>query len=228
MKTKHTRGQRGLVEAELVHASLLEVERGGLEGFGLRCAARAIGCDVATLSYHFGSKEGLERAIADRLQSEVAAPKPDLTWQARLTAMARSYRQVAKRYPNAFPLLLRFWSTGPSDLQICEEWHRTHFDAGLREADMPAVGFATYAAILGVCAGEIGGLLNKPSAEALSEVEGQSDLPLTKKLLPAFARLSEDEVFDAAIAILISGIESLVAKQGSRKPKPRGRRTKSH
>lgn len=93
---------------------------------------------------------------------------------------------------------------------------------------MPAVGFATYAAILGVCAGEIGGLLNKPSAEALSEVEGQSDLPLTKKLLPAFARLSEDEVFDAAIAILISGIESLVAKQGSRKPKPRGRRTKSH
>ncbi len=228
MKTKHTRGQRGLVEAELVYASLLEVERGGLEGFGLRCAARAIGCDVATLSYHFGSKEGLERAIADRLQSEVAAPKPDLIWQTRLTEMARSYREIAKRYPNAFPLLLRFWSTGPGELQICEEWHRAHFDAGLREADIPAVGFATYAAILGVCAGEIGGLLNKPSPEALSEVQGQSDLPFTKKLLPAFARLSEDDVFDAAIAILISGIESQVAKQGSRKPKPRVPRTKSH
>ncbi len=228
MKTKHTRGQRGLIEAELVHASLLEVERGGLEGFGLRCAARAIGCDVATLSYHFGSKEGLERAIADRLQSEVAAPKPHLTWQARLTAMARSYRQIAKRYPNAFPLLLRFWSTGPGEMQICEEWYRAHFDAGLHEADIPAVGLATYAAILGVCAGEIGGLLNKPSAEALKEVEGQSDLPLTKKLLPAFTRLSEDEVFDAAIAILISGIESQVAKQGLQKPKPRARQTKSH
>lgn len=227
MKTKHPRGQRGLVEAELVHASLMEVERGGLDGFGLRCAARAIGCDVATLSYRFGSKEGLERAIADRLHEEVTPPKPQLKWQARLTAMARAYRQIAKRYPNAFPLLLRFWTTGPRELQICEEWHQALYDAGLREVEIPVVGFATYAAILGVCAGEIGGLLNKPSAEALSEVEGQNNLPLTKKLLPIYANLGDNDVFDSAINILLSGIETQVAKQRLRGKKRRIRRPKS-
>jgi len=213
MKTRHSRGQRGLLEADLVEAALAEIERGGLDGFSLRCAARAIGCDVATLSYRFGSKEGLERAVADRLQGSIDAPKRDLDWQTRFIETAKAYRRLAHQYPNAFPLLLRFWTSGPQDLQLAEEWHQTLFDAGLAEANIPAASFATYAAILGVCAGEIGGLLNKPSPEMLSELEGQSGLPLTKKLLPAFARLKDDAVFDAAIANLVAGIEAQVAKQ---------------
>ena len=213
MKTRHTRGQRGLIAADLIQAALLEIERAGLEGFSLRCAARAVGCDVATLSYHFGSKEGLERAVADRLQAAVEAPERSLPWQQRFIAMANTYREIANRYPNAFPLLLRFWTTGPSDLQIAEEWHQMLFDAGLPEEDIPAVGFAIYAAILGVCSGEIGGLLSKPSADDIENIKQQSDLPLTKKLLPIFVRLRDNEVFDAAIANIVSGIEAQVAKK---------------
>jgi AcrR family transcriptional regulator len=219
MKKKHTRGQRGLIEADLVEAALAEIERGGLEGFSLRCAARAIGCDVATLSYRFGSKEGLERAIADRLHGEVEAPERRQKWQQRLVAMAVGYHDIARRFPNAFPLLLRFWTSGPRDLQLAEEWHQALYDAGLREADIPAIGCATYAAILGICAGEIGGLLSKPSAVTLSEIEGQGDLPLTKRLLPIFAKLGDNDVFDAAITNLISGIESVVAKRQERSPR---------
>lgn len=212
MKTRHTRGQRGLIAADLVQAALLEIERAGLEGFSLRCAARAVGCDVATLSYHFGSKEGLERAVADRLQAEVSPPDRALVWHERFAAMADTYRQIAKRYPNAFSLLLRFWTTGPSDLQIAEEWHQMLFDAGLPEADIPAVGFATYAAILGVCSAEIGGLLSKPSPADLENVEQQAGLPLTRKLLPILANLRDEEVFEAAITNIVSGIEAQAAK----------------
>lgn len=213
MKTTHTRGQRGLIAADLVQAALLEIERTGLEGFSLRCAARAVGCDVATLSYHFGSKEGLERAVADRLQGSVGAPERELPWQIRFIETANAYRNLAKRFPKAFPLLLRFWTSGPLDLQLAEEWYQTLLDAGLPEVEIPALSFATYAAILGVCAGEIGGLLQKPSPETLREVEDQSGLPLTKKLLPTFVRLKDDDVFNAAILNLLSGIEAQVAKQ---------------
>ncbi|MFA5955931.1 TetR/AcrR family transcriptional regulator [Hyphomicrobium sp.] len=213
MKTRHTRGQRGLVGADLVHAALLEIERAGLEGFSLRCAARAIGCDVATLSYRFGSKEGLERAVADSLQAEVEAPERRLPWQDRFIALAMAYRAISKRYPNAFALLLRFWTTGPSDLQVAEEWHQMLYDAGLPEEDIPALGFATYAAILGVCSGEIGGLLRKPTTDELENIERQPDLPLTRKLLPIFANLRDEEVFDAAITNIVSGIEAQAAKK---------------
>ncbi|MFT3730298.1 MAG: TetR/AcrR family transcriptional regulator [Hyphomicrobium sp.] len=216
METRHTRGQRGLIPAELVQAALFEIERAGLEGFSLRCAARAIGCDVATLSYRFGSKEGLERAIADRLQDEVEAPKRSLPWQDRFIAMANSYRKIAKRYPNAFALLLRFWTTGPRDLQVAEEWHQALYDAGVPENDIPALGFATYAAILGVCSGEIGGLLSKPTADDIGNIERQEGLPLTKKLLPILTRLRDEDVFDAAITNIVSGIQAEAAK----KPKP--------
>ena len=215
MKTKHTRGQRGLIAADLVRAALSEIERAGLEGFSLRCVARAIDCDVATLSYHFGSKEGLERAVADLLQSEIEASQRSLPWQRRFVATAATYRKIAKRYPNAFPLLLRFWTTGPSDLQIAEEWHQMLFDAGLPDEAIPAVGFAIYAALLGVCSGEIGGLLSKPSAADLENIEKQTDLPLTKKLLPIFARLRDDDVFDAAVTNIVFGIEAQVAKTQS-------------
>jgi AcrR family transcriptional regulator len=201
-----------LVEADLVQAALAEIERGGLEGFSLRCAARAIGCDVATLSYHFGSKEGLERAVADRLHAEIEAPERQLEWRDRFIAMAKAYRKVARCYPNAFALLLRFWTSGPRDLQIAEEWHQALYDARLSKEDIPAVGYATYAAILGVCAGEIGGLLDKPSPDDLKDIEGQSGLPLTKELLPILARLRGDDVFDAAITNIVSGIEAQAAK----------------
>ncbi|MBS0234487.1 MAG: TetR/AcrR family transcriptional regulator C-terminal domain-containing protein [Proteobacteria bacterium] len=213
MKTRHSRGQRGLLEADLVEAALAEIERGGLEGFSLRCAARAIGCDVATLSYRFGSKQGLERAIADRLQGSIEAPARDLDWQTRFVETAKAYRRLARRYPNAFPLLLRFWTSGPQDLQLAEEWYQTLFDAGLTEANIPAVSFATYAAILGVCAGEIGGLIDKPSREMLDEIEEQSGLPLIKKLLPHFHRLKDDDVFEAAVINIVAGIKAQVASQ---------------
>jgi AcrR family transcriptional regulator len=216
MKTKHARGQRGLIASDLVHAALLEIERAGLEGFSLRCAARAVGCDVATLSYHFGSKEGLERAVADRLQAEVEAPQRSLSWQRRFIAMAGAYREIAKRYPNAFALLLRFWTTGPSDLKVAEEWHQMLFDAGLPEADIPALGFATYAAILGVCSGEIGGLVSKPTEAELDEIQAHTDLPLTKKLLPIFARLRDEEVFQAAVDNILLGIEAQASQRATR------------
>ena len=213
MKTRHSRGQRGLIEADLVEASLAEIERAGLDGFSLRCAARAIGCDVATLSYHFGSKEGLERAIADSLQARIEMPRRHLKWQTRLIGGAKSYRKISKEFPHAFPLLLRFWTTGPRDLQVAEEWNQALADAGLPEEDIPALSFATYAAILGVCAGEIGGLLAKPSAEMLREIESQDGLPLSQKLLPFFAKLKDHDVFDAAIANIVAGIEAQVARR---------------
>jgi AcrR family transcriptional regulator len=208
MKKKHPRGQRGLVEADLVEAALAEIERGGLEGFSLRCAARAIGCDAATLIYRFGSKEGLERAITERLHSEIQAPSEKQKWDKRLTDLARQYRSLAKSYPQAFPLLLRFWTSGPRDLMIAEHWHRALADAGIPEAQIPAVGCATYASVLGLCTGEVSGLLGLPSAQSLSEIKDLDQFTLTRRLLPIFEELGAETVFETALNLLIVGVKT--------------------
>ena len=137
--------------SDLVKTAIVEIERRGVKGFSLRCVARAIGCDAATLSYRFGSREGLERAVADHLHSEIEAPERDLEWQQRLTSIARAYHKIARRYPNAYRLLLRFLTSGPCDPIIAEEWHRALYKAGLSESDIPAVSCAVYAAVLTTC-----------------------------------------------------------------------------
>ncbi len=208
VKKNHRRGQRGLIEADLVEGALLEIERNGLDGFSMRCAARAIGCDAATLIYHFGSKEGLERAVSDRLHGEIKAPARRLPWQKRLIALARHYRRAAQKYPEAFPLLLRFWSSGPRDLSVAEIWNEALVDAGLSDTDIPAVSFATYAAILGLCTGEARGMLGRPAMLTDAEASKLTQLPISQRLVPHFERLRADAVFEAAVTLLISGIEA--------------------
>lgn len=219
MKKKHPRGQRGLVEADLVEASLAEIERGGLEGFSLRCAARAIGCDAATLIYRFGSKEGLERAMTERLHSEIQAPNEKQNWDKRLVDLARQYRSLAQRYPQAFPLLLRFWTSGPRDLMIAEHWHRALADAGIPEAQIPAVGCATYASVLGLCTGEVSGLLGLPSEQSLTEIKDLHQFTLTRRLLPVFEGLGAETVFETALDLLIVGVKTTYAKKRMTAPR---------
>jgi AcrR family transcriptional regulator len=218
--TKRRRGQRGLVDAELVDTALREIERGGLDGFGLRCAARAIGCDVATLSYRFGSKEGLNRAIAERLHAGIKPPPPHLAWNQRLANIARQYRLVAQTYPQAFPLLMRFWTSGPCDLIIAEHWHAALADGGVPERQIPQVGCATYAAILGLCASEVSGLLGVPTAETLAEVESLDELKLTRRLLPVFETLGAETVFETALSLLLAGLQGMYAAPSRSRPRP--------
>lgn len=213
VKKKHPRGQRGLVEADLVAAALAEIERGGLETFSLRSLARAINCDAATLIYRFGSKEGLERAVTERLHSAITPPVRMRKWQDRIINMSRQYRDLAKQYPSAFPLLLRFWTSGPRDLIIAEHWNRALADAGVPDRDIPAVSCATYAAVLGQCMGEIGGLIGLPTESGVAEIAQHEELVLTKRLLPIFPKVDAKQVFDSALMLQIAGLEAAYSAQ---------------
>jgi AcrR family transcriptional regulator len=223
LKKKQPRGQRGLDDAALLEAALAEMERTGVENFSLRSAARAIGCDPSALIYHFGSREGLERAVADRLHSGIVAPDRSRPWRERLMSMARQYRAVAQTYPRSFPLLMRYWTTGPQDLVLCDDTFAALAESGIPAVLLPAVECGFYAALLGLCAGEAGGLTGRPNNTIMKEIAATPGLTTMQPLLRVIRKLEPDDVFETHMAILLDGVEAFARKAKpaiKRKPAP--------
>jgi AcrR family transcriptional regulator len=229
LKKGQPRGQRGLDDGALLEAALAEMERTGVDNFSLRSAARAIGCDPAALIYRFGSREGLERAVADRLHAGIAAPDRARPWRERLTSMSRQYRKVAQSYPRTFPLLMRHWTTGPQDLVLCNDAFAALEEAGVPPAHVPAVECGMYAALLGLCAGEAGGLTGRPRRDMLKEIRATPGLTKMQGLLPVIRQLDADAVFETYIKILLDGIETFArhAKPSGAKAKKKVRRKRT-
>lgn len=219
LKKKQPRGQRGLDDAALLEAALAEMERSGVENFSLRSAARAIGCDPAALIYHFGSREGLERAVADRLHATIVAPERTRPWRERLTSMARQYRAVAQTYPRTFPLLMRHWTTGPQDLVLCDDTFAALAETGIPDDLLPSVECGFYAALLGLCAGEAGGLTGRPNPAVMKEIAATPGLTTMQPLLRAIRRLDPDTVFETHMTILLDGIEAFARKTSASSPR---------
>ncbi len=190
------------------------MERAGPEGFSLRKAAQVLGCDPAALIYHFGSREGLERAVADRLHARITRLDAKLSWRERLTVLSRQYRTLAQTFPRTFPLLMRYWTTGPRDLVVADDCYIALADAGVPAAQIPAVECGLYAALLGLCAGEAGGLIGRPAPGTIAEIKAEEGLAATRALLNSIRSLDADQVFEDTIGVLLEG----VAAKGRRRP----------
>ena len=52
--------------------------------FSVRKLAQSVGCDPMSVLYHFKSKEGLSRAIANALSRSLVPVDPSLPWRERL------------------------------------------------------------------------------------------------------------------------------------------------
>ncbi|MGU7783693.1 TetR/AcrR family transcriptional regulator [Burkholderia sp. PU8-34] len=208
MKDKPSQGPRGLDKDAIVAAALTLLEDVGETAFSVRKLAQAVGCDPMSVLYHFKSKEGLSRAIANALSRSLVPVDENLPWRERLRDLARQYRALALRYPAAFALLQRHVSTGPADLAHVETVHRALVDAGIAHAALPCVCVGWYASVIGLAAAEAGGLTRPANDVELAEMAALSDAeqPLVKSAAPLYARLDPAAVHDTMLEILLDGI----------------------
>ncbi|WP_071333916.1 TetR/AcrR family transcriptional regulator [Burkholderia contaminans] len=208
MKDKPAQGPRGLDKDAIVAAALALLEDVGEAAFSVRKLAQSIGCDPMSVLYHFKSKEGLSRAIANALSRSLVPVDAALPWRERLRDLARQYRALALRYPAAFALLQRHMSTGPADLAHIEAVHRALADAGIPRAALPSVCVGWYASVIGLAAAEAGGLTRAANDVELAEMEALSDTahPLVKAAAPLYAQLDPAAVHDTMLDVLLDGI----------------------
>ncbi|MDN7614455.1 TetR/AcrR family transcriptional regulator [Burkholderia cepacia] len=208
MKDKPAQGPRGLDKDAIVAAALALLEDVGEAAFSVRKLAQSVGCDPMSVLYHFKSKEGLSRAIANALSRSLVPVDATLPWRERLRDLARQYRALALRYPAAFALLQRHMSTGPADLAHIEAVHRALADAGIPRAALPSVCVGWYASVIGLAAAEAGGLTRAANDVELAEMEALSDTahPLVKAAAPLYAQLDPAAVHDTMLDVLLDGI----------------------
>ncbi|KWE14954.1 TetR family transcriptional regulator [Burkholderia cepacia] len=208
MKDKPAQGPRGLDKDAIVAAALALLEDVGEAAFSVRKLAQSVGCDPMSVLYHFKSKEGLSRAIANALSRSLVPVDATLPWRERLRDLARQYRALALRYPAAFALLQRHMSTGPADLAHIEAVHRALADAGIPRAALPSVCVGWYASVIGLAAAEAGGLTRAANDVELAEMETLSDAahPLVKAAAPLYAQLDPAAVHDTMLDVLLDGI----------------------
>ncbi len=155
------RGRRGLNRNAILDAAFDMLSQEGESGFSVRKLGLRIGIDPMTVLHHFGSKDELLRAIADRALSTVALPHPSNDWRADLRSVAAAYRDLAQRHPRLFHLHFRFHATGPADHASSEVVYRALRRAGLPDADAAGLGLAFYAFLLGYALAETEGLLRR-------------------------------------------------------------------
>jgi AcrR family transcriptional regulator len=207
---------RGLDRAAIVAAALTEMDEHGEVGFSLRRVAARLGRDPMAVLYHLGSREGLERAVAEALNATVPLPDPALPPRVRLAAVADAYRALAQRHPRSFPLLMRFWTTGPSDYALAEAVYAALGEMGFGPEEAADYGCGFYAAVLGFCTGEVRGLLApEPPPEALEEVAAlpEATHPTFRRLAAAFGRRDPDMLWRRTREALLDGIAAASTRQ---------------
>ncbi|KUY86793.1 TetR family transcriptional regulator [Burkholderia territorii] len=208
MKDKPAQGPRGLDKDAIVAAALALLEEVGEAAFSVRKLAQSVGCDPMSVLYHFKSKEGLSRAIANALSRSLVPVDPSLPWRERLRDLARQYRALALRHRAAFALLQRHMSTGPADLAHIETVHRALADAGIARSALPSLCVGWYASVIGLAAAEAGGLTRPANEVELAEMNALSDTahPLVKSAAPLYAQLDPAAVHDTMLDVLHDGI----------------------
>ena len=147
--------------------------------------------------------------MAEHLNARLRTPDPEAPWRDRLTDLAHGYRALALRHPRTFPLLLRFWITGPADYRHAETVYQALTDAGLADADVVDACCGWYAAVLGLAASEAGGMLRPATTAELSEVGGLAPdrFPRTTALLPHLAAQRSEQTYAYTVQLLLDGIE---------------------
>jgi hypothetical protein len=116
---------------------------------------------------------------------------------------------------------MRYWTTGPQDLVLCDDTFAALAESGIPAPLLPAVECGFYAALLGLCAGEAGGLTGRPNPAVMKEIAATPGLTTMQPLLPAIRNLDPGSVFETHMTILLDGIETFARKKTPATPRKR-------
>jgi AcrR family transcriptional regulator len=142
---------------EVLQASLAIADADGLEAVTMQAVARRLGVTPMALYRHVASKADLLDALVEGLLTEFSPPAGELSPGERLRAMGRSIREVARRHPSLFPLLLQRPAVTPESRRVRDSVCAALEEAGLGAAQARQAERLLSTVVLGFAASEAAG-----------------------------------------------------------------------
>jgi AcrR family transcriptional regulator len=141
----------------VLRASLAIADSGGLDAVTMQAVARRLGVTPMALYRHVTGKADLLDALVEGLLTEFPLPAEDLPPGERLRALGRGIREVARRHPSLFPLLLQRPATTSASRRVRDAVCAALEEAGLGPAQARQAERLLSTVILGFAASEAAG-----------------------------------------------------------------------
>src|SRR5207237_7828457 len=109
-----SRRRTTLTRERIAVAAVALIDGEGLDALSMRRLGSALDVEAMSLYRHFPSKAALLEAVVGRLLAELLLPVPGIVpWQESFRTLARDYRRLLLRHPNAIPLLATLQLSNP-------------------------------------------------------------------------------------------------------------------
>ena len=221
----------GLDRTGIATAAVALVDRDGPERFGVRRLADELGVDPMSIYHHIKGKAALLDAVCEAVLAEVDVADGDVAdgeagaveagavegWEAIARRLAHSYRDMALRHPQVFPLLLTHAQTSPAALSqtspaivaALERLLTAMRDAGfpdqaVADAPMVLISFLNGHLLARTSGGETGA-----GAVPAIDAETHPTLSVLAHRLGGFGSLAE---FDRMLDTVLDGIRARSAR----------------
>ncbi len=146
-----------LTRDSILDATLRVAEERGVGAVSMREVARRLEVTPMALYNHVADKQALLDGLVERLLAEMPAPNPAKPWREQLDTLASSLRKTARRYPDAFPMLLRRPATTPAARRSRDAIYEALRQAGVAEENIASAERVLSTFMIGFAASEAGG-----------------------------------------------------------------------
>jgi TetR/AcrR family transcriptional regulator, tetracycline repressor protein len=190
--------KRGLTADVITRAAVELLDEVGLAQLSTRRLADRLGVRSPTLYWHVKNKAALLDLVAEAICADAFDIDPAAPWRDQLAAGLRQFRALLLAHRDA-ATLLRERPPGPRRLVHIETTVRILLDAGFSPEDAAGISRLLAAHVLA-------SVPTAPAGDPSPVLASMADYPNLARVAPAFARLSETDLFDLGIEIILDGL----------------------
>jgi AcrR family transcriptional regulator len=195
----------------IVRTAVALIERDGINAVSMRRLAAELGTGAMSLYNHLPNKAALLDAVAEHVLVEVhltADPSDD--WRAAARSLARSFREVAHRYPRSVMVVISRPPNSTVGLRAVELALATVRAAGFDGSAAVRAMRAVVNYVLGCLLHEASQTEARSTGPAIGEAElASAGLVNVRDLLPALVEHDSEADFEFGLELLISALDAL-------------------